>query len=266
MNVRKYFEGKKITVMGLGLLGRGLGDAKFLAEQGADLIVTDLRSEDVLKKSVDELKHFPNVKFVLGEHRLEDFRDRDMILKLASVPLESVYIDEARNNNIAVEMSDSLLAKISRAKVVGVTGTRGKSTVTHLIYEILKEAGSKCLLGGNVRGLSTLALFDEIDEDTVLVMELSSWQLQGFGDSKISPYISVFTNFLDDHLNYYKGDRQNYFLDKVNILKYQNEKGFLIMSKQALLSLYILTPLTSFKNSNLPETGLKFSTDFLINF
>ncbi len=221
-NFKEQFKGKKITVMGLGLLGRGVGDTAYLAECGADLIVTDLKSKEQLASSLKILKKFPNIKFVLGEHRLEDFQNRDMVLKAAGVPLDSIYIKEARENNIPVEMSASLFAKIAGIKIVGITGTRGKSTVTHLIAQILKLAGKKILLGGNVRGVSTLQLLKKVTPKTIAVFELDSWQLQGFGDSRISPNISIFTTFLDDHLNYYKGNRDLYFSDKANIFKYQN--------------------------------------------
>src|SRR5574343_1691756 len=108
---KKHFKGKKITVMGLGILGRGLGYTKFLAECGADLIVTDLKTGDQLATSVKALAKFPNIKFILGEHRLEDFRDRDMIVKSAGVPMDSIYIAETEKNNISIEMDVSLFAK-----------------------------------------------------------------------------------------------------------------------------------------------------------
>jgi len=227
-NYKQYFKGKKITCMGLGLLGRGVGDAAFLAECGANLIVTDLKSKEQLKTSLDKLKKFKNIKFTLGEHKLEDFRDRDMILKSAGVPLDSIYIAEARKNNILVEMSASLFTKLSGVPVIGITGTRGKSTVTHLIAHILKTAGKKVLLGGNVRGVSTLSLLRKTKNIDYAVFELDSWQLQGFGDSKISPAISVFTNLQPDHMNYYKNDLELYFSDKANIFKYQKPADYLI--------------------------------------
>jgi UDP-N-acetylmuramoylalanine--D-glutamate ligase len=138
-----YFKNKKITVMGLGLLGRGVGDVKFLAECGADLIVTDLKTEEELEPSLEKLEGLGNIKFVLGEHRFEDFRDRDFILKAAGVPLDSDFIEEARKNNVPVKMSASLFAKFSPSRIVGITGTRGKTTVSYLIYEILKKSGKK---------------------------------------------------------------------------------------------------------------------------
>ena len=79
--------------------------------------------------------------------------------------------------------------------MAGITGTRGKSTVTHLIYEILKASGKRVFLGGNVKGLATLPLLKKIKTGDIVVMELDSWQLQGFGDAQISPNIAVFTTF-----------------------------------------------------------------------
>ena len=120
--------------MGLGLLGRGVGDIKFLAEAGADLIVTDLKTQEVLQESLDILKDYKNIKYVLGEHCLEDFRHRDFILKAAGVPLDSIYIAEAQKNWIPIKMSASWFAELAKGvKIVGITGTRGKSTATVLI-------------------------------------------------------------------------------------------------------------------------------------
>ncbi|MEX0933957.1 MAG: UDP-N-acetylmuramoyl-L-alanine--D-glutamate ligase, partial [Candidatus Paceibacterota bacterium] len=228
---KEYFRGKKITVMGLGLLGRGVGDAIFLAEHGAELIITDLKSEEELAESLEKLAHYPNITFHLGGHREEDFKDRDMILKSAGVPLDSSYIETARTEGIPIEMSSSLFAKLSPCTNIGITGTRGKSTITHLLYEILKRAGKDVCLGGNVRGISTLAQLPKVTEKTIMVMELDSWQLQGFGEAKISPRVAVFTNLLPDHMNYYKGDMKQYLNDKKNIFLYQKEGDLLVVGE-----------------------------------
>ena len=218
--------------MGLGLLGRGVGDVEFLAQNGADLIVTDLKTKKQLQVSLDRLKKFKKIKYVLGKHRLEDFKDRDMILKSAGVPLDSIYIKEAKKNKIPVEMSASLVAKLSDAKIIGITGTRGKSTVTQMIYEILKASKKKVFLGGNVRGIATLPLLESTKKGDYIVMELDSWQLQGFGEGNISPHIAVFTNLMRDHMNYYKGSMAKYFTDKANIYKYQKKGDYLIAGKE----------------------------------
>lgn len=239
---KKYFKDKKITVMGLGVLGRGVGDVKFLAECGADLIVTDLKNAEDLESSLTQLNPYSNIKFVLGEHRLEDFRDRDMVLKSAGVPLENEFIDEARRNNIPVHMSSALFSKIASSigvKIIGITGTRGKSTVTHLIYKLLQKAqevGSissrHVFLGGNIQGVATLPFLSEVESGDIAVLELDSWQLQGFGDEKLSPHIAVFTTFLSDHMNYYKGNMETYLADKANIFINQKSGDSLILGSQ----------------------------------
>lgn len=232
MDASAYFRGKKVTVMGLGLLGRGVGDARYLAECGAELIVTDLKSREELTESVAQLESFTNITFVLGEHRLKDFTDRDFILKAAGVPLDSIYIAGARKNGIPVRMSADLFAEISGVTCVGVTGTRGKSTVAHMVHAILKEAGKKVLLGGNVRGVSTLAFLEEVTPEYIAVLELDSWQLQGWGEANMSPHVAVFTTLYPDHQNYYKDDPAQYLLDKANIFLYQDPDDTLIIGSQ----------------------------------
>ncbi len=235
---KEYFKGKRITMLGLGLLGRGLNDAKFLAKNGADLIITDLKNADDLAPTLKKLKKYKNITYVLGEHRLEDFKNRDFILKAAGVPLDSPYIHEARKNTIPVEMEGSLFAKLAKdVTYIGITGTRGKTTTTYVIYEILKSVyPNRVHLGGNIKGLATLPLLEKVRPGDLVVLELDSWQLQGWGEAKISPHISVFTNFLKDHLNYYiKGSRdekeaiEKYFYDKANIFRNHTKDNFLVL-------------------------------------
>jgi UDP-N-acetylmuramoylalanine--D-glutamate ligase len=238
-----YFQGKKVTVMGLGLLGRGIGDTQFLAENGAELIVTDKKTKEDLMISLQALEKYIGITYRLGEHLLSDFENRDFILKAAGVPLESEYIRHAKEKNIPVYMSAALVAHIAKenlkgVKIVGVTGTRGKSTVTNLVHHILVEAGVRAHLGGNVRGLANLPLLKEIEEEDTLVLELDSWQLQGFNDLKLSPDVAIFTSFLDDHLNYYGNDRELYFSDKASIYRHQKEGDVLIASAQAREEIY----------------------------
>src|SRR3989344_7373760 len=118
MEWQKYFRGKRITVMGLGLLGRGIGDIEFLAKQGAALIVTDRKSEKELKLSLAKLRRFKNTQYVLGEHRLEDFRGRDLVLKAAGGPLGSPYVAEARQGGIPVRMSADLFMELSGIETI----------------------------------------------------------------------------------------------------------------------------------------------------
>ncbi|MCA9359301.1 UDP-N-acetylmuramoyl-L-alanine--D-glutamate ligase [Candidatus Kaiserbacteria bacterium] len=241
MNFKDYFKDKKVTVMGLGLLGRGIGDAEYIAAAGAkEVIVTDLKSEEQLKESVEKLKDCNNITFVLGQHRIEDFENRDLILVAAGVPTNSEFLRHASEAGVPQKQSAALFAELSQVPVIGVTGTRGKSTVTHMIHHVISElTGEPVLLGGNVRGVSNLQLLNEVKEDSLCVMELDSWQLQGWGWSKMSPQVAVFTNFMEDHLNYYQvgGKEKNeamdlYFADKANIFRYQEESGVLVTTPE----------------------------------
>lgn len=228
-----YFSGKKITVMGLGLLGRGVGDAAFLAECGADLIVTDLKTEAELAESLDKLKDFSTIKFSLGGHKMEDFEGRDIILVAAGVPMDSPYLAKATESGARLTQSAALFAELSGIPMIGITGTRGKSTTTAMIAHIVEVAtGEPIIKGGNVRGVSNLQLLKEVKEDSLAVFELDSWQLQGFGWSGISPQIAVFTSFMEDHSNYYKGDIYAYFADKANIFINQDESGVFITTPE----------------------------------
>lgn len=227
---RQFFKNKKVTVVGLGLLGKRLGDIAFLAECGADVLVTDIKTVKELALSVKKLAKYKNITYVLGEHRFEDFENKDFILKGQGVALDSPYIAHARKNGIPIEMDESLFVKLApNVKIIGVTGTRGKSTTTILIYEILKRAGVRVHLGGNIKGTAALPLLKKVKDGDTVVFELSSWQLQGFGEAKISPQVSVFTNFMPDHMNYYKNDLNAYFGDKAYIYKFQNKNNVLVL-------------------------------------
>ncbi|MDP2665590.1 MAG: UDP-N-acetylmuramoyl-L-alanine--D-glutamate ligase [bacterium] len=234
MDASAYFHGKRVTVMGLGLLG-GVGDIAYLADSGADIIATDLKNEEELQPSLDVLKKFPNIRYTLGRHDLADFRERDLIIKAPSTPLDSIYIAEARKNGIEVTMWAALFATFAReagATIVGITGTRGKTTVTAMIATILRTAGENVIEGGNVQGTSLLSQLATVSADTVAVLELDSWKLQGFGEAKISPDIAVFTTLYPDHMNYYKDDMGAYLADKANIFLYQKPEDTLVLGKQ----------------------------------
>jgi UDP-N-acetylmuramoylalanine--D-glutamate ligase len=233
-----HFKDKQVTVMGLGLLGRGIGDTAFLAKCGANLTVTDTKTQEELATSLASLAQFPDIIYHLGEHTLTDFQKKDFILKAAGVPYDSEFIAHAHELEIPVYMSAALVSQIILkanigVTIIGVTGTRGKSTVTQMVAHVLASSGMRVFLGGNVRGVANLPLLEALEEGDYLVLELDSWQLQGFGDLKISPNIAVFTSFMDDHMNYYKNDKELYFNDKANVYRHQTEYDVLIASAQA---------------------------------
>jgi UDP-N-acetylmuramoylalanine--D-glutamate ligase len=226
---RSLFAGKRITVMGLGVLGRGLGDTLFLIRSGADVTVTDLKTADELASSVNELEGLP-CTLKLGGHDPEDFMHADMVLRNADVPRSSPFLKIAKEHDVPVEMDESLFAKAFEGTIVGITGTRGKTTTTFLIHGILEAHRSGVFLAGNVPGRATLPLLETAGGDDIVVLELSSWQLQGFHDCGISPNASLFTNIHPDHLNRYDG-MEEYIHDKKAVYMYQNEGDFCIFNR-----------------------------------
>ena len=230
---KDYFKGKKITVMRIGLLGRGVGDTAYMAEAGAEITVVDAAAQSVMQPSVDALAKYQNVTFKFGPYDFADFKDADLVWVGAGAPLDEPVLVMCQEAGIRLVQSAALFAELTNIPIVGVTGTRGKSTVTHMIYHVLRETfEGDILLGGNVRGLSNLQLLNQVSEDSVAVMELDSWQLQGFGWAKRSPHIAVFTNFMPDHMNYYRGDMDAYFADKANIFRYQEESDVLVTTPE----------------------------------
>lgn len=236
MDFREYFNGKKVTVMRIGLLGRGVGDAAFLAEMGAEVHVVDDAPQDVMQPSVDALAEYPNIRFSFGEYEPTHFTDADIVLVGAGAPLEMPVLSAAQEAGVPLKQSAAWFAELSGIPIIGVTGTRAKSTVTHMIHHVLSNVtGEEILLGGNVRGVSNLQLLKNVTPDSLAVMELDSWQLQGWGWAGISPQIAVFTNFMEDHLNYYQSDGRSkeqamelYFSDKANIFRFQEDSGVLV--------------------------------------
>jgi len=236
MDSKDYFAGKKITVMRIGLLGRGVGDAALLAEYGAEVLVVDDASQQVMQPSVDALTQYDNITFKFGPYDVADFTSADYVLVGAGTPIDSPELEAAKAAGVPLKQSAAWFAELAKIPVIGITGTRGKSTVTHMIHHMLGQiTGEEVLLGGNVRGLSNLQLLKQVKEDSLCVMELDSWQLQGWGWSGISPQVAVFTNFMEDHLNYYETGGKSraeamelYFLDKANIFRYQEDSGVFV--------------------------------------
>jgi len=224
---------KKVTVMGLGLYkeGSGISATRFLVNQGAKVVVTDLKTKKDLEQQILRLGKLANkIEFVLGKHREKDFRNADMIVKNPGVPRNSKYLQIARKKDIPIENDISLFFKLTnRKQIIGVTGTRGKSTTTTLIYEIISKLNNNSILGGNITR-SPLSQLSKIKKGGVAVLELSSWMLESLEDPKLSPHISVFTNIYPDHLNTYH-DIDDYALAKENIFAHQNLQDYVILNR-----------------------------------
>lgn len=252
--LKKKFTGKRILIVGLGLQGGGVGLSRFFARLGAQVVVTDKKDENQLLQSINRLKHLP-IKFHLGGHKVNDFLWADIIFKGPSVPWDLPEIVEAQKRNIPVEMEGSFFASFCPAKIIGITGTRGKSTTTNLIYQVLRQQRLSVFLAGNLPGISTISLLKKINSNDWVVMELSSWALSGFHRRKISPCIAVFTNFYPDHLNYYK-NLNDYLYDKKAVYLYQKSGDYLIIRQSLIETINLDKPrskIISFSAADFPK-------------
>lgn len=223
------YKGIKVLIFGLGVNQGGLGAAKFFVNQGSEVKITDLKTGDELKISLDELKEFKNITYTLEEHKEEDIDWADLIIKNPGVKPGNKYLEYARLKGKRVEMDMGILLDfISPNQVIGVTGTKGKSTTSSLIYTALKDSGMDVVYAGNI-GKSVLDTIPFVKEETLVVLEISSFQLEGWDQHKVSPKYSVITNILHDHLNYYQNMMQ-YSEAKRIIAKYQVPGDFIFIN------------------------------------
>ncbi|MBN1483506.1 MAG: UDP-N-acetylmuramoyl-L-alanine--D-glutamate ligase [Chloroflexia bacterium] len=218
---------RKVLVMGLGVHGGGLGVTQFLLRQGAQVTVTDLRPAEQLASPLRALAGQP-VRYVLGEHRREDFRQAELIVRNPAVPLDSPYLEEARRQGIPIEMEMTLFFARCPGQILGVTGTKGKSTSTSLLGHMLRHAGVDTVVAGNIR-ISALEALPRIGPDTAVVLELSSWQLEGLAERRMAPMLAVVTNLYPDHLNRYPS-WEAYVAAKRYIYRFQGPPDGLVLN------------------------------------
>jgi UDP-N-acetylmuramoylalanine--D-glutamate ligase len=199
------FRGKRVTVMGLGTRGGGLGVARYLAEAGAVVTVTDMRSEADLVEPIMELAGLP-IRFALGGHNEREFtlEGADIVVRNPGVRRNSPYLKLARASGVGIEMEMSIFLRACPAPVIGLTGTKGKTTTATLCAEMLRHWDPRTVLAGNM-GVSAVAELSRITSDTPVVVELSSWQLEALEEHRLSPAVAVLTNISEDHLDAYDG-------------------------------------------------------------
>ncbi len=213
-----HLQGKRALVMGLGVHGGGIGVARFLALQGAEVTVTDLRTPDDLRASLDALAGLP-IRFVFGEHRDDDFRQAEMVVRNPAVPPTSRYLCIAREAGAAIEMEMTLFFRLCPGPILGVTGTKGKTTTTLLLGAMLREQFPDTVVAGNLR-ISALDQLPLIGAATPVVLELSSFVLEGLGEAGLSPKIACITMIAPDHLDRH-GTMEAYIRAKEEIWRHQ---------------------------------------------
>lgn len=226
-------EGTRFTVMGLGILGGGVGVAKYLAAHGGIVTVTDMRPADQLQQSIEQLAGLP-ITYHLGGHIDADFtrENADVVVRNPGVRRSSRYLQLARERDVRIEMEMSLFFSRCAAPILGITGTKGKTTVATLCGEITRAWKPESILAGNM-GVSALSLVDDIQSDQPVVIELSSWQLEAMNDQQIGPHVAVITNISPDHLDAYDS-YEDYAATKRTIGHHLSPNDFIVYNADDL--------------------------------
>lgn len=222
--------GKRVTLMGLGTRQGGLGIARYLVSQGAQVTVTDLRGEDVLAETIAALAGLP-IRYVLGRHDEADFTPAgaDLIVRNPAAPRRAAHLQLARRHGVPIEMEMSLFFRACPAPIVGVTGTKGKTTVSTLTGALLRQALPGARVAGNM-GVTALGQLDVLTQDAPIVLELSSWQLEALIEHRLAPRIAVLTLIAEDHLNTYD-DFADYASTKRGIAWHQRAGDYLVVNR-----------------------------------
>jgi len=288
------FKGKKVLIFGLGLLGGGIEAAKWFYKNGAKLIITDKKTKKELLPSIKRLKKI-KAKYILGEHRFEDIDSSDIIYFNPGVSYKSEWVNYAKEKEKEVANDCYLFFKYAKGDVIAITGTRGKTTTTTWIYELLRQvyndytnnrhnklpelndridftriarpnniieyktnnksfgpdsgnefghnSGRDVLLGGNQPERSLFKILDKTKEDSISVLEISSFQLEFYSNADSrrldadsrrlsdikAPKIAIITNIYNDHLNRYSSFEE-YASVKAKIFQNQTENDYLILN------------------------------------
>lgn len=222
-------KGKHVTIMGLGLNGGGEAAVRFFLNKGAFVTVTDMKTLEQLKPTVERLNSdtqldTSRLTYRLGEHRIEDFENADCVIKNPGVKFDgNKYLAAAK----AIETDLSIFLRFTKCPIIAVTGSKGKSSTVSAIYYGLKEAGFDAFLGGNIT-VSPLTFFDQVTEKSPVVIEFSSWQLADLrGRGVLKPHIALITKIVPDHQNWY-GNMEDYVKDKRLIYADQSAEDYAI--------------------------------------
>lgn len=214
--------------MGLGRHGGGIAAARWLAEQGAIVTVTDQADEEFLAESLAALRDVPIANFHLGCHREADFTDPDLIVVNPAVKPNSGFVAAARAAEVPLTSEMELFLERCPGNIIGVTGSNGKSTTSAMIAAILSAEGRCTWLGGNI-GRSLLPQLDCMTADDWIVLELSSFQIWWLSDRVRWPEIAVVTNCTPNHLDWH-GDFAAYKIAKQRLLKLQSANGVAVVN------------------------------------
>jgi len=218
---------RQVTILGLGLFGGGVGAARYFVERGARVIVSDLRNAAALAESIAALKGLP-IEYRLGAHHEEDFAGSQSVIVNPGVPPEAPALEMARRSGAKLDTEINLLFRLSPAPIAAVTGTNGKSTTVALLGEMMRAAGRKTWVGGNLGG-SLLPSVDRMSGRDIVLIEVSSFQCERLSWAGLSPHLGMVLNLTPNHLDRHK-DMADYAAAKRQLLLNQKPRDFAILN------------------------------------
>ena len=237
---REDFRGQRVTIVGLGRGRTASGLARFLVSCGASVTITDALPRDRLGEGIARLGDTP-VQLVLGPSSDDAaLADPNYVFVINGVRPRSATILRALQRHIPVLTEIGLFFRLCPATIVGVTGTKGKTTTTTMIGRILTRGNRRVVVGGNI-GRAIIQELDTLTKDDIVVLELSSFQLETLARS---PHVAVVTNIGEDHLDHH-GTRENYIAAKRNIVAWQGAHDVAVLNLDDPTTLAIHTGVPS---------------------
>lgn len=217
---------KKVLVFGFGILGGGLATTNWLLKHGAKVMVTDLKTQADLAPTLKKIKGKVSLK--LGGHAKKDIENSDLVVMNPDVSINNEYIKHAFERGIPVENEATLFFKEAKCPIVGITGTRGKTTTTHWINHFL-GAKYRSSIAGNSTEYQFLKIVDRTTKLDWVTSEIPSFHLELFNEEMRKPDIAVITNLYQDHLNRHL-TMEGYADAKANLFIGQQQGQVLILN------------------------------------
>lgn len=253
MERKQKIAGKKVTVFGAGK--SGLAVASLLKKFGADVFVTELKKDMEKELEFEELKRL-KIDWETGAHTQKALEGKDFIVLSPGVPTDLPLLKGAQNQKIPIYSEIEVAYWLSQGRVVGITGSNGKTTTATLLGEILKEDGKKFKVCGNI-GLPFSKVTEDLSQKHIVVLELSSFQLEKIDE--FHPEIAAVLNITPDHLDRYP-DLKSYKEAKLKIFENQTKDDFAILNSDdtetRFLDSIVKAQKLFFSTQNRPEQGV----------
>lgn len=242
-SICRRLSGKKILIAGFGREGKST--LRFLQNYMPDAIVGIADKNESAFQDVDKERY--NLYF--GDEYLKASLDYDIVIKTPGISVKDVDIDFSK-----ITSQTDLFLEAFHNQVIGVTGTKGKSTTSTLIYHLIKESGNDAILAGNI-GIPILDCVNDINERTIIVYELSAHQLQFINRS---PHVGILLNVFEEHLDHF-GTFEKYKDAKINVLRYMSDDDFAIVNQSMVNSQQsIVTHCIDFENADFEDYNINW--------